>query len=99
MIVPHKEYRTKQYLKVEIDEGSWGYPVLTGMVLLHNGRPMMAQWDKETGRDTKREHGGYDQYDLIEFTPDARIAAASKALKEAIRQLVIVADYLNRGEE
>ena len=99
MIVPHKEYRTKQYLKVSIDEGSWDYPVLTGTVLLQNGRPMMATWDKETGKDTTRDNALYDQYDLIEFTPDARVAAASKALKEAIKQLVIVADYLNRGEE
>lgn len=99
MIVPHKEYRTKQYLRVSIDEGSWEFPVLTGTVILENGRSLMVTWDKETGRDTKRDSVLYGQYDLIEFTPDARVAAASKAIEEAIRQLRIVADYLNRGKE
>lgn len=87
MIVRHKQYRTRQGHVVHID---WHYgdnPVLNGYVIVpeQGYRQFHANWDRETGKDLHPNKLESDlKWDLVEFTPDARLAMARKEMEKAL---------------
>ena len=93
MIVRHKDYRTRQGYHVKID---WRHDDLHywhGYVIHpeHGARSIFACWDKETGKDLHPDKVSSDYtWDLVEFTPDARLAMARKEMEKA-------REYMNRA--
>lgn len=87
MIVPYKQYVTRQGYRVEIEWHNNDYPHWNGYVIdPRSKRSILSMWDKETGRDLHR--GSYNEtYDLVEFTPDERLAMARREMKIAAEHL------------
>jgi hypothetical protein len=90
MIVPYKQYVTRQGYRVVVEWHNSEYDHWNGYVIdPKTKRSIMVMWDKETGRDRYRG-SHYEAYDLVEFTPDERLMMARREMK-------IAADHLSRA--
>ena len=93
MIVRHKHYRTRQGYHIQIDWHQDHYSCWNGYVIHpeRGGRHFSASWDKETGKDLHPDKLDSDYtWDLVEFTPDVRLAMARKEMEKA-------REYMNRA--
>jgi hypothetical protein len=102
MIVRHKQYRTRQGNIVQINWHHDTSPVWDGYVIVpdQGNRQFHASWDKQTGKDLHPHKLESDlRWDLVEFTPDARLAMARKEMEKALEFMRRAMDMLKDDKE
>lgn len=102
MIVRHKHYRTRQGYIVQINWHHDTSPYWDGYVIVpdRGHRQFHAMWDKETGKDLHPNKLDSDYtWDLVEFTPDARLAMARKEMEKALEFMRRAMDMLKDDKE